>query len=132
MSIMSNSWYDVPPLDHFGFYDYGEDEETNGRRVNGDAEGRGVKAKVLWDSGVRWDPMNGRVVVQEALDLRVSVRGLMERGPSVSADGGTHDPDLFVGEDEGETESDGEGGEEDEEMVKEEEEEEETMDEDDD
>lgn len=125
MSIISNSWYDVPPLDHFGFYDYGESE-----RVNGGGQGKGSekgKGKMLWDSGARWDMASGRVVVQEALDLRLSVGEMMGRGPNGEpyyGDLGGEDD-----EDEGETESDGE---EDDEVVKqEEEEEEETMDEDD-
>lgn len=129
MSIMSNSWYDVPPLDHSGFYDYGEDAtlNVNGKRVNGVAEGHDVvneKRKMLWDSGVRWDMVSGKVVVQEALDLRLSVGELMERG-GVNNDG----VDWEDNEDEGETESEEE--EDDEAGRQEEEEEEETMDEDD-
>lgn len=88
MSILSNSWYDVPPLDHFGFYDRDTSEEDS----NAGKASAARKGATLWHSGVRWDPQRGEVVVQEALDMRLGIGDIMERGGSAMSvnEGGGH------------------------------------------
>ncbi|KAI0053789.1 hypothetical protein FA95DRAFT_1508429 [Auriscalpium vulgare] len=69
MSIMSNDWYEVPPLNHFGYYENGEEHEHDGVAA---ARPR------FFDSGLRWDPDARKAVVNR--EFGVSIRDLMERG----------------------------------------------------
>ncbi|KAH9965753.1 histone deacetylase [Russula dissimulans] len=71
MSIMSNEWYDVPQLNHLGYYDSG-----NGETVSNNKSGR----LRFFDSRLRWDVDARRVVANS--DIRLSVKNLMEKGGS--------------------------------------------------
>ena len=71
MSIMSNEWYDVPQLSHFGYYDRG-----NVETVGSNKSGR----LTFFDSRLRWD-IDARKVVTNS-DIRLSVKNLMEKGGS--------------------------------------------------
>lgn len=71
MSIMSNEWYDVPQMNHFGYYDRG-----NGETVGNNKSGR----LRFFDSKLRWD-VDARKVVANS-DIRVSVKNLMKMGGS--------------------------------------------------
>ncbi len=71
ISIMSNEWYDVPQLNHSGYYDRGNDENVGSNR-----SGR-IK---FFGSRLRWDADVRRVVASS--DIRLSVKNLMERGGS--------------------------------------------------
>jgi histone deacetylase 1/2 len=71
MSIMSNEWYDVPQMNHFGYYDRG-----NGETVGSNKSGR----LRFFDSKLRWD-VDARKVVANS-DIRVSVKNLMKKGGS--------------------------------------------------
>lgn len=71
MSIMSNEWYDVPQLNHFGHYDRG-----NGEIVGSNKLGR----LRFFNSRLRWDVDARRVVTNS--DIRLSVKNLMEKGGS--------------------------------------------------
>ena len=71
MNIMSNEWYDVPQLNHFGYYDRGNDENVSNNR-----SGR-IK---FFESRLRWDADVRRVVASS--DIRLSVKNLMEEGGS--------------------------------------------------
>jgi len=71
MSIMSNGWYDVPQLNHLGYYDRG----------NGEAVGNNKSGRLrFFDSRLRWDVDARRVVANS--DIRLSVKNLMEKGGS--------------------------------------------------
>ena len=69
MSIMSNEWYEVPQLNHFGCYDRGSEEN-----VGSNKPGR-IK---FFESRLQWDADVRRVVASS--DIRLSVKNLMERG----------------------------------------------------
>ncbi|KAI0265212.1 hypothetical protein BC834DRAFT_880589 [Gloeopeniophorella convolvens] len=69
ISIMSNEWYEVPQLNHFGYYNPANDE--NGR-------GSVLGKPRFFESRLRWDIDARRVVANS--DIRLSVRNLMERG----------------------------------------------------
>lgn len=71
MSIMSNEWYDVPQLSHFGYYDRGN-VETVGNNKSG--------RLTFFDSRLRWDADARKVVTNS--DIRLSVKNLMEKGGS--------------------------------------------------
>jgi histone deacetylase 1/2 len=71
MSIMSNEWYDVPQLNHFGYYDRGNEENISNNR-----SGR----LRFFDSKMRWD-IDARRVVPNS-DIRLGVKNLMERSGS--------------------------------------------------
>jgi histone deacetylase 1/2 len=71
MSIMSNEWYEVPQLNHFGYYDRGNEENTGNNRL-----GR----LRFFDSRVRWD-IDARRVVPNS-DIHLGVKNLMERSGS--------------------------------------------------
>jgi histone deacetylase 1/2 len=71
MSIMSNEWYDVPHLNHFGYYDRGNDENVGNSR-----SGR-LK---FFESRLRWDVDARRIVPNS--DIRLGVKNLMERSGS--------------------------------------------------
>ncbi|THH14176.1 hypothetical protein EW146_g6128 [Bondarzewia mesenterica] len=76
MSIMSNEWLDVPPLDHFGYYDRGSHPNAE------------LGKRKFFDSGLKWDAGARRVVMD--YDRRVSVGEAMESGgqwPRDMADG---------------------------------------------
>jgi len=69
MSIMSNEWYEVPQLNHFGYYD----------RVNDENVGNSSSGRInFFESRLRWDADIRRVV--HSSDIRLSVKNLMERG----------------------------------------------------
>jgi histone deacetylase 1/2 len=71
MSIMSNEWYDVPQMNHFGYYDRG----------NGETVGNNKSSRLrFFDSKLRWD-VDARKVVANS-DIRVSVKNLMKNGGS--------------------------------------------------
>ena len=72
MSIMSNEWYDVPQMNHFGYYDRG-----NGETVGSNKAGSRLR---FFDSKLRWD-VDARKVVANS-DIRVSVKNLMKKGGS--------------------------------------------------
>ena len=65
---MSNDWIEVPPLNHFGYY------ESPTGMVN---DSRPEKRK-FFESGLRWDPEARKVVMHR--DTGVNVRDIMERG----------------------------------------------------
>jgi histone deacetylase 1/2 len=71
MSIMSNEWYDLPQLNHFGHYDRGNVEMAGNNKSN---------RLRFFDSRLRWD-IDARKVVPNS-DIRVSVKNLMEKGGS--------------------------------------------------
>jgi histone deacetylase 1/2 len=71
MSIMSNEWYDVPQMNHFGYYDRG-----NGETVGNNKSGR----LRFFDSKLRWDVDARRVVANS--DIHLSVKNLMKKGGS--------------------------------------------------
>jgi len=71
MSIMSNEWYDVPQLNHSGYYDRGNAEIAGSNKSN---------RLRFFDSRLRWD-IDARKVVPNS-DIRVSVKNLMEKGGS--------------------------------------------------
>jgi histone deacetylase 1/2 len=71
MSIMSNEWYDVPQLSHFGYYDRG-----NVETVGSNKSGR----LTFFDSRLRWD-VDARKVVTNS-DIRLGVKNLMEKSGS--------------------------------------------------
>jgi histone deacetylase 1/2 len=71
MSIMSNEWYDVPQMNHFGYYDRG-----NGETVGNNKSGR----LRFFDSKLRWDVDARRVVANS--DIHLSVKNLMRKGGS--------------------------------------------------
>jgi histone deacetylase 1/2 len=71
MSIMTNEWYEVPKLNHFGYYDRGN-VETVGSNKSGRVR--------FFDSRLRWD-VDARKVVPNS-DIRLSVKNLMEKGGS--------------------------------------------------
>jgi histone deacetylase 1/2 len=65
MSIMSNEWYEVPQLNHFG--------RGNDENVGNNKSGR----LRFFDSGLRWDVDARRIVPNS--DIRLGVKNLMER-----------------------------------------------------
>jgi histone deacetylase 1/2 len=71
MSIMSNEWYEVPRLNHLGYYERGNDENVGNNR-----SGR----LRFFDSRLRWDVDARRVVPNS--DIRLGVKNLMERSGS--------------------------------------------------
>ena len=71
MSIMSNEWYDVPQMNHFGYYDRG-----NGETVGNNKSGRSR----FFNSKLRWDVDARRVVANS--DIHLSVKNLMKKGGS--------------------------------------------------
>jgi histone deacetylase 1/2 len=71
MSIMSNEWYDVPQMNHLGYYDRG-----NGETVGNSKSGR----LRFFDSKLRWD-VDARKVVANS-DIHLSVKNLMKKGGS--------------------------------------------------
>lgn len=71
MSIMSNEWYDVPQMNHFGYYERG-----NGETVGNNKSGR----LRFFDSKLQWDVDARRVVANS--DIRLSVKNLMKKGGS--------------------------------------------------
>ena len=71
MSIMSNEWYDVPQLNHYGNYDRSNIEMAGNNKSN---------RSRFFDSRLRWD-IDARKVVPNS-DIRVSVKNLMEKGGS--------------------------------------------------
>ncbi len=69
MSIMSNEWYDVPQMNHFGYYD----------RANGETVGNNKSSRLrFFDSKLRWDVDSRKVVANS--DIRVSVNSLIKNG----------------------------------------------------
>ncbi|KAN0132522.1 hypothetical protein V8E53_009538 [Lactarius tabidus] len=71
MSIMSNEWYEVPQLNHSGYYNRGNDEN-----VGSNKPGR-IK---FFESRLRWDADVRKVVASS--DIRLSVKNLMDRSGS--------------------------------------------------
>jgi histone deacetylase 1/2 len=71
MSIMSNEWYDVPQMNHFGYYDRG-----NGETVGNNKSGR----LRFFDSKLQWDVDARRIVANS--DIHLSVKNLMKKGGS--------------------------------------------------
>ena len=71
ISIMSNEWYDVPQMNHFGYYERG----------NGETVGSNKSSRLrFFDSKLRWDVDARRVVANS--DIRLSVKNLMRKGGS--------------------------------------------------
>ncbi|KAI0068482.1 histone deacetylase RPD3 [Artomyces pyxidatus] len=67
MSIMSNDWYDVPQLNHFGYYE-GADDSNGGP----------IGKPRFFESGLLWNADARRAMITP--DFGVSVRDVMERG----------------------------------------------------